>query len=183
MPKNKKMSTKTLVVAAVLVAISIVLSRFCVIYITPSVRISFGNIPIIIASLMFGPLVGALVGAASDLLGAAFLSGLGWYPWLTVTPILIGIIPAVLCKLIKNRRSFVAVFAVVLTADVVGPMCWSTYWLSELYNTPIFSLAVVRVPLYIGIAVLESVVIFLLMKTGIFKGFNFSVGKAKNDEL
>ena len=86
----KKFSTKTLILMALFAAISIILARFMVIWITQSVRISFGNIPIILASLLLGPIAGGFTGEVADIVGASYFSPFHWYPPLTIAPILVG---------------------------------------------------------------------------------------------
>lgn len=88
--------TRTLATLALLCAMEIVLARFCVIWITNSIKITFEAIPILTAGLLFGPVAGAVVGAVSDILGAGLLSGLGWLPVLTVTPTLLGVMAGLL---------------------------------------------------------------------------------------
>jgi len=175
MQKNKLFSTKTLVTLGLLTAISIVLTRLLIIYITPSVRISFGNIPIILAGVLFGPIAGALTGFVADFIGAVALSGFGWYPPLALTSVLMGIIPAILRKIFLKKMSYVGSIAVVLPANILGTMIWSTFCLHWLNKVPLLPLFAIRIPLYIGIAVLEALVIFLLGKSGLFKMFGYSV--------
>lgn len=163
-----RFATKTLVTMALLAAISIVLSRFCVIYFTDSLRLSFGNIPIIITGLLFGPIAGALVGAVTDILGSLLFSGLGWYPPLTVTPVIIGLVAGLLRRFVLKRQQFYRFAAATLIANALGTICWSTFCLSKLYGTPFWTLAGVRVPFYIGVALLEALVIFVLFKSKVF---------------
>lgn len=162
---NRRMTTKTLVTAALLAAMSIVLARLLVIWITPSVRISFGNLPIMLAGLMFGPIVGALVGAVADIIGAAFLSPFGWYPPLTLGPVLMGVIPALLRPLLRGGTGYFRVLAPVLTANVVSSMLVMTWVLSGYNGTPFLALITARVPLYLGITLVETLVITLLLKS------------------
>lgn len=168
MEKNSKFSTKTLISLALLTAISIILARFCVIWITPSIRISFGNIPILLAGIMFGPIGGALVGLVSDVLGSAFLSGLGWYPPITISAMLMGLIPGLLKPLVLKEFSIFRIFTVDFAANVVASMCWTTFWLDQLYGSGFLALLSVRVPLYIGISVLETVILFAVCRTSVF---------------
>ena len=64
--------TRTLATLALLCAMEIILARFCVIWITNSIKITFEAIPILMAGILFGPAAGAVVGAVSDILGAYF---------------------------------------------------------------------------------------------------------------
>lgn len=55
MPKSSFFSPRRLALLAMLTAASIVLSRLCVIYLTPTLRVEFGNLPIFLAGLFLGP--------------------------------------------------------------------------------------------------------------------------------
>ncbi|MBN2898309.1 MAG: folate family ECF transporter S component, partial [Clostridia bacterium] len=67
------MSTSVLVKAGLLAALSIVFTRVFSFMIPlaglPALRIGFGTLPITISGILFGPLVGGLVGMVSDLVG------------------------------------------------------------------------------------------------------------------
>lgn len=65
----KKLNVKTIVFAAVLVAMNLVLSRVLAINIGSTLRITVSATPIYLASLWFGPLVGGICGGLGDLLG------------------------------------------------------------------------------------------------------------------
>lgn len=165
---NKRMNTRTLVTIALLSAISIVLSRFCVIYFTNSLRLSFGNIPIIITGILFGPATGMLVGAVTDIVGSLLLSGAGWYPLLTVTPMLIGLVAGLLRRFVVRKPKLPYAVMITLAANFIGSICWSTYCLHLLYGMPIWTLVPVRAPFYIGVAILEACAIFALFKSRVF---------------
>ena len=62
-------SVKMLTVAAMLTAMSVVIGIFCkntLNFGNGLYRITFENLPIIMSGILFGPIVGGLVGAASD---------------------------------------------------------------------------------------------------------------------
>ena len=184
MGKNKLLNTKNLAVLGMLVAVSVVLSRFCVVYITTSIRINFGNIPIFLAGIFFGPIAGGLTGAVSDIIGSCFLSPLGYYPPLTVGPVIIGVIAGILRRFVavpenddkspaKSGMKFQALqylraCTVTLTANVVASMTWTTLCLHRLYGTPVMALLTVRVPLYIAISLLEALAICAVLASGYF---------------
>ena len=89
MPKNR---LRIMTSVAMLTALSVIVERFLPIVNTDTVRISLGNVPIVIASIFFGPIAGMLCGAISDLLGC-LLSGYPPYPVLMLAPIMTGFIP------------------------------------------------------------------------------------------
>ncbi len=169
----RKLSVKTLVTTALFIAISIVLARFCVIYITPSVRINFGNIPIMLTGLLFGPIIGAAAGAIADVVGSVSLAALGWYPPITVSAALMGLIPGLLAFLVKREQTLPRTAVIVFVSNLCASMLWTTFWLSKLYGNGFWTLASVRVPLYLGMTVVESIVIFAvykaILKTGVIK--------------
>lgn len=160
----KKINTKTMVMMALFAAVSIVLGRFLVIYLSNSVRISFGNIPVILAGLLLGPLAGALTGAISDILGALLFSPLSWYPPLTISPMLAGLLPALLKPCLLKDIKLGRIFAIILITDVITSIGITTYLLSGLYGTGYLELLAIRAPLSIIIAVIESIVVYWLYK-------------------
>ena len=120
MPKSSFFSPRRLALLAMLTAASIVLSRLCVIYLTPTLRVEFGNLPVFLAGLFLGPASGVIVGGL---------------------------------------------------ADVLAKMLWTTYWLTVLYGTGFLPLLAVRVPLYLGVSLVEGFVVCRLVKSGAFRRF------------
>ena len=166
---KRPMTTRVLVLSALMAAMSIVLARFCVIWITPSVRISFGNIPIMLAGLLFGPLPGALVGAVADIVGAAALSPYGWYPPLTVGPVIMGLLSGFFRKPVRSEPKYLKTLAMTLGVNAVASMAYTTIILSGYSGTPLGALFTVRVPLYVGIAIVEALVLTLLLRSPVKK--------------
>ena len=92
--------TKALVYLGFLTTLSIVLTRLASIRIplggVEVIRIGFGQLPVIMAGIYFGPGSGALVGGLSDFLGF-FLNPMGPYlPHFTLAAILHGLLPGLL---------------------------------------------------------------------------------------
>ncbi|MFP4017550.1 MAG: folate family ECF transporter S component, partial [Halanaerobiales bacterium] len=90
-------STRRMVYLSFLIALSIILTRVFSLRIAiggvEGIRIGFGALPIILASVLFGPLAGGIVGAVSDVLGF-FINPMGAYmPHFTLTAFLTGFIP------------------------------------------------------------------------------------------
>ena len=166
----KKNVTRNLVFMALLCAISVVLSRVLAIN-THTIRISFGSVPIVLAGLFFGPVAGAMVGFVADVIGCVFLSGFGYTPLLALSPILMGALPAVLVKKLGWGGDFKwwQIAAVVFPAEILGPICWTTFGLHLLYGTPLLALLATRIPLYLITGALDSLLIFLLLKSGVFR--------------
>ncbi len=89
--------------SGLLVALSIILQRIFVFPQGPTFyRISLGNVPIIFASLLLGPLYGGIVGAASDIVGSTVISSGKFLPWPFISATLYGVIPYLILLLMKK---------------------------------------------------------------------------------
>lgn len=104
-----KISTRSLVGASLLTAISIVLTRVFSFMIPlaglPTLRFGIGEVPLIISGILFGPLVGGLSGLIADIIGVMInLQGSAFFPGFTLSSILWGVIPGILFSLIKKNR-------------------------------------------------------------------------------
>jgi ECF transporter S component (folate family) len=162
---------RILCAAALLSALSIVLGKYLAINITDSIRLSFENLTILMAGIFFGPLVGAAVGAAADLLGC-MLVGYAINPIITVGAALVGILAGLVVLPFKREGrpiSPVGVFLSVYTAHVVGSMVVKSLGLWIYYATPL-PVLLIRIPVYLIVATLEGTVICLLARNRLFMG-------------
>lgn len=160
----KKLGTRKLVLMALLVAISIILARFFVFYLTSTIRISFGSVPIILAGLLLGPVAGGITGAVADILGATLFSPLGYYPPLTLPAILVGVIPALLKPYFLKEMKFYRMLLLVFVTKIVTSIGLTTLLLSRLYGNPFLAILFPRVPVSLLIAAVEAILVFVLYK-------------------
>ncbi len=132
-----KNNTYKLCTLAFLLALEIILTRFCSIT-TTFIRIGFGFIPISLAGIMHGPLAAAATYAIGDLIGAALFPSGPFFPGFTISAALTGLIfGAVFYKrTVSFRTAFIASSIVVLCID----LCLNTYWLSMLYGNAFIAL-------------------------------------------
>lgn len=106
---KKGFNTRALVACGLLAAISIVLTRVFSYMIPlaglPALRIGFGDIPVIISGILFGPIAGGLTGGVSDILGF-ILNPMGgpYIPGFTISAVLRGLIPGVIFWLIREKN-------------------------------------------------------------------------------
>lgn len=171
---------RTLVTLAFLCALSIVLSRILSIN-THSIRVGLGNVPILLAGLLYGPLAGALVGFGADLVGALALSSFGYMPLLAISPILVGGLPGLLKPLLLRKGVTPLRLGIICFGTaIVASIGWTSYCISLLYGTPLRELLAVRIPLYLGMALVDTLVLWLLIRTGAFKSKGLVAAK-KND--
>ena len=88
---SKKNTTQRLIIMAFLIAISVVLTRFCSIN-TPILRIGFGFMPCAIMGIMYGPLWSGAGYAIADVLGMMIFPNGAYFPGFTLTAFLTGVV-------------------------------------------------------------------------------------------
>jgi ECF transporter S component (folate family) len=162
-------STKVLIVAALLAAMSIVLGKLGSINIGNSIRIGFGGMPIQMAGIFFGPVVGAAVGLVADIIGC-LIKGYAINPIITIGMTCIGLFSGLVfhyaLRPMKNRLlPRIAISTV--AAHAVGSMLITSFGLYAYYHTP-FETLILRVPIYLITAALETAVIYLMLKNKAF---------------
>ena len=87
----KNNSVKKLVEISLLIALEVILTRFCSIN-TATLRIGFGFLPIAIIAMMYGPLSAGVAYALGDLLGMMIFPSGSYFPGFTLTAFLTGVI-------------------------------------------------------------------------------------------
>lgn len=157
---NNKITTKVVTRAAILTAISIVLSRFLSIFISQTLKIGFSSIPLMLCGLMFGPLVGAMSGLAADLIGAMIFLGGQFHLGFTLSSVLIAVIPALVKKYLirdKKNSTLLIVVSVILTF-LVAHLLLNSLWLTQLYGMTYPALMISRAPKVIIEAILNIII-------------------------
>lgn len=115
-----------------LVAIEFILVRYLKIMIGGTIRISFGFIPMVAVSILYGPLWSGIAFALSDILGATLVPIGIYHPGFTFSAFLKGVIFGfILYKREVSWKnviaaSFLTVFGVNLLLDSI--------WLSQIFN-------------------------------------------------
>ncbi len=168
--RSKNISTQDIAISAMLMAISIVLTRVASIMVPlggySALRLGFGPIPIMLASILLGPVLGAMVGAGADLLGMMMISHGAFSPYIFIAQTLYGVIPFFVIYLFKNKNTFVYGTAVVITQLICGTI--TAYGLSLILDRPFNDLLLMRAPAQIIIMVGYAVIVGL-MHAQIFK--------------
>ena len=156
-------SVRHLTVAAMLTAISVVIGIFCKNFLNFGgglFRITFENFPIILSGYCFGPLVGGMVGIATDLI-SYLLSNQVYPPNLIVTAgaFLIGFVSGLLFRIPMKSRTL----RVILSASVahfIGSVIVKSIGLYQFYGIAVLW----RIPVYLVVASLEILLICLLFR-------------------
>ena len=122
MQKNKgRMATRVLTTAALLAALSAVIGIICKNLFTFNIyyRLTFENAPIILAGLLYGPVVGTMVGVCADAVSCLMSSNPALNPIISLGAAAVGLISGLVPKLIRRGVRTQTVTAVIL-AHLVG---------------------------------------------------------------
>ncbi len=162
-------SVKRLCAAAMLVAISVVIGIFCknvLNFGNGLFRITFEGMPIILSGIMFGPLVGGIVGFCADVL-SYFLSTQSFAisPIVTAAAVSMGVVSGVVSKYIVKEMGTKQIIIAGATAHIIGSMIIKPIGLFVYYGWAVLF----RIPLYLVIAPMEILIICLMLKNKEFK--------------
>ena len=162
-------NVRVLCVCAMLAAMSLILEKFLQI---PNpfqeiIRISFGNLPLILAGIAFGPLMGAMTGAVADLLGCA-LYGYAINPLVTVGAATVGFTAGLFaCYLVRRPivlKVAVATVAAHLAGSVLVKSIGLAAWYLGSYNIGLGELIAWRLLTYAIVGTLECILLCLLLR-------------------
>ena len=161
---------------ALLVAATVVIAYMCKLFMTfGAVRVTFENLPIIMAGIFFGPLAGLLTGVSADLISTAVSQyGIGGInPLITLGAGAVGLVAGLVGK--GAKKGSVRLGAAVYSAHIVGNIIIKSAGLMLYFS---YSLPAVlpRIPLYLIIATAECIVIYVLTKSS---GFRKAIGVMK----
>lgn len=145
MKKERRRRVRTLANMALLIALEVVLNRFCSIN-TAGLKIGFSFVPIIVAASLFGPLHAAAVYAVSDFIGAILFPIGVYHPGFTLCAALMGVVYGIFlykpdgsgrrCAVKWTRiRVFPNVTLAALINNLVFGLVVNTYWVSMLYGS------------------------------------------------
>ncbi len=163
-------SPRILCAAALLAALSIVLGKYMSIS-TPIFRFSFENLPLLMAGIFFGPVIGGVVGVVADLVGCV-LVGYTINPIITAGAFLIGLLSGLVARIATRRGRPLTVTALCLAvgvAHIIGSMLVKSIGMVVYYDTPMETI-LWRAPLYVVIGTLEGTVLLLLVRNKVFMG-------------
>ena len=177
MSKNQKLpraiavfgNPRALCLAALLAAMSLILGKFLQIP-TPFaefVRISFENLPVILAGLVLGPLAGAMTGAVADLVGC-LAYGYSINPLITLGAASAGLVAGVVGWALSHTPLLLRLSLSAVAAHLVGSVGIKTAgiaaWYLSKYDLGYFELTLWRLLNYTIIAVLEIAILYALLR-------------------
>ncbi len=158
-------NVRVLVVTALFIAMSIVLGKFLSFTAGP-VRISFENLTVLLSGFMFGPVVGLVTGAVADIIGC-ILYGYAINPLITAGAALVGLVSGAVSHYTFKNRLLPRTALSVGLAHLIGSVIVKSIGMYVYFGYTLPMLAL-RIPLYIGIGLVEFYIIYLLMKNKSF---------------
>ncbi|MBQ7225099.1 MAG: folate family ECF transporter S component [Clostridia bacterium] len=179
---SKKESIRKLTTTAMLIALSVIIGMFCKTFLNFGAglfRVTFENIPILMAGIIMGPITGGVVGLSSDLL-SYLLSPQTYPPNLIVTlgATMVGVVAGLVSKFLVKRRGSVQIIASGALAHIVGSMIIKPIGLFQFYQYLVF----LRIPFYMVIAPIEIMLICVLLRRKSFAAVVGYVDKMKKEE-
>lgn len=168
----KKINTKIIAISGFLIALNVVLSRIITI---PGV-INFGGFPIIFAGVVYGPIVGGVVGAIGDIVSFIVRPTGPFMPHFVLTSALTGIIPGLIMGLLKAELPnfpLWKIFISILVGQVTTSILMVPYFRSILFDHPFIitmskaaSKQAINIPVY---SIIIKALVESLAKAGVLK--------------
>lgn len=168
-----QMSTKTIAYSAVLAAISVVLARLIVPMPNEFTRFSIEHVPLFMAGMFFGPVVGGCVGFTADFVGCLF-SPFGFNPIYCVPPILYGVCGGLFRRFLAGNCSLPKVAISFLPPVVLGSigvqscvLAYMNYGVENFREGLIYFLSTRSIQFAVTM-VIDVILIWLLIRSRMF---------------
>ena len=174
---HARMETRTLSACALLCALNVVLARFMTVMPSAVARFSIEAVPLVLAGYFFGPVAGILVGFVGDTVGCLF-SGYGWNPIISISPMMMGAFAGILrplCYKLEKPWDIWRAALTILPGKLLGSIYWTSQCLVWLGFTKkgLGALMAVRTVEALLEFALDTLVVFLLLRTGVFQRMGF----------
>ncbi len=130
-----------LVITGLMIALNIILVRFLRIQ-TPTLRISFGFLPIAIVAILYGPIWAGIAAALSDVIGITLVPVGPPFFGFTLTAALTGVFYGLFLH--KKEITYRQVLLAVLPVSLICQLALDTYWLHLLFGKAIMVMLPMR---------------------------------------
>lgn len=170
MQKNRTLSghLRVLAVASFLVALSIICGKYLAIPVGTVMRFSFENLPILLAGMVLGPMMGVLTGVVADFLGCLMV-GYAINPVVTLGAAAIGLFGGLFYRLFSKLPLFPKIAISATLAHVIGSVMIKTWGLAIFYDMPFYLLLLWRLLNYVIVGGAESLLLYYLLKNKTIK--------------
>lgn len=152
-----------LAVSAFLAALSIVCGKYLAFSVGNVLRFSFENLPILLAGMMFGPIVGMTVGVVADLIGCVMVA-YPINPIVTLGAACIGLLSGILFRFTKRLPILWQTCITVILTHLVASVVVKTYGLSQYYDMPFHILLLWRLLNYAIVGIAEWLLLYTVLK-------------------
>lgn len=153
---------KTLVITAMFIALGVILGFFFSIQITDSLRLGFSFIANEMTALLFGPVVGGIMGGITDILKFIIKPTGPFFFGFTLNAILGAVIYGIM--LYKQPISFRRILLTKIIVSIIVNVCLGTLWVSMLYGKGFLLLLPMRVIKQCFSVPVESFLFYLVAK-------------------
>ncbi len=157
-------SLRAMTMTAMLTAMSVVIGIFCKNFLDFGFglyRITFENLPILAVGLMFGPVVGGVAGAATDVI--SYLLSTQVYPinpLITLGAASIGLVSGLISHVLIKQPGKLRIILACAAAHIVGSMIIKPIGLFQFFGWAVLW----RIPLYLAIAPTEILLLCLMYR-------------------
>lgn len=131
---KSSISIRTICQVAILIALEIVLNRFCSIN-TAWCKIGFSFLPIALCAMLFGPIWGGVAAAAADFLGATLFPIGPYFPGFTLCAFARGVVFGLFFYKKEKLRLFPEILLPTLINCIIIGLFIDTYWVALLYTS------------------------------------------------
>lgn len=154
-------SAKIITSGAMLTAACVVLAYIAKgVFGTGPFRFTVENLPVFVGSFFYGPIMGGAIAVTADLLSCV-LAGQAPLPLISVGAAFVGVASGIVFKyILKGRNRWLNIIISVFSGHIVGSMILKSLALYPFYGEAAF----MRIPVYVGIAVFESILLILFMR-------------------
>ena len=154
--KKRKISTQQLVVSALLMALAVIFTRVLAVNQLLN-KLGLGFAAIALCAMLYGPVWTAIVSALADLIGAlAFPTG-AYFPGFTLTAAITGAIFGLF--LYRKKVTWLNSFGAAFCNCFLVTLVLNTIMINVFFNAPLDKLLATRVPQFLLMLVVQTVVI------------------------
>jgi len=169
MLEKRNTHLKKLVTASLFVAMSIVLGKYLA-FSTDLFRISFENLPVILAGIWLGPWYGASVGLVADVVGS-ILVGYAINPGISLGALSIGLAAGLVWKYLPLKHDLTRLALSLIVSHLIGSVLIKTVSLSIWFGSPFLPTLGLRILNYLAVGAAEWLVLLLLLRTPAFRSY------------
>lgn len=166
MKKKQRNYIVKLSIMAMLIALEVVLNRFCSVN-TQFLKLGFGFVPVVVAANLFGPVSAAVVWGLADLVGANLFPIGPYHPGFTLCAAMMGAVYGILLYRQRADSPWIFVRAAIAASvnSIIFGLLINTWWVSMLYSSRTYlGYLVMRLPEYGVMIPLNILVIPVVLK-------------------